>query len=128
MAHRIRLKAAWRIISQTPEGVLWRRVFHCPTGLTRDTDVWLVIEATQQLRWLRLNGNLVFENQAEKADGSPLRLQIQAYLMPDKNVLDVMVMPEERSMEGFLVRASATPLHVIPVEVYLEIEEQKSTE
>jgi len=130
LAHRIRLESAWRVISKTPEGVLWRRVFHCPTGLSQDTDVWLVIEGNQELKWLRLNGSLLFENREPRGnqDSFPLRRQIRTYLMPGKNVLEVMFMPEKQFLEGPLMQESATPLRVIPIEICLEIQEGDTVE
>lgn len=92
--------------------------------------MWLVFEGSCQLWWLRLNGTLLFEKKdtTEKANKAHLRLQIGRHLIADKNVLEAMLVPETQITEGSLAHVAESSLHVIPIEVYLEIKEGNTTE
>ncbi|MGQ9506083.1 MAG: hypothetical protein ACUVQG_14525 [Thermogutta sp.] len=125
MVHRIRLKAGWRVLPRGHEETLWQRVFHSPTGLEKGTCVWLVIEVIPELRWLRLNENLLFEKTEPATEKSEtrLRLPIRAYLWEEKNLLEVMFLPDPQFGKRRSRESPTSPRQVIPVEVYLEIEE-----
>lgn len=125
LVHRIRLKAGWTVLPQGHEEALWQRVFHSPTGLEKGTCVWLVIEVPPELRWLRLNENLLFEKSEAATEKSVtrLRLPIRAYLTSSRNLLELMFLPDPQFGKRPSRESPTSPRQVIPVEVYLEIEE-----
>lgn len=87
--------------------------------------MWLVIEVTPELRWLRLNENLLFENTEATTQAGEiwLRLPIRTCLTPAANLLEVMFVADSQPGNQLPAESPASPRRVIPVEVYLELEE-----
>ncbi|HOP77447.1 MAG: hypothetical protein WBH86_09750 [Thermogutta sp.] len=127
MVHRIRLTSAWTVLSDRSGEIVWRRVFHCPTGLETRSQVWLVIEGPRQPQCVRLNGDRLFDAGAppETPHKSPLRLEIQTRLKPTKNVLEI-TFPGHGQFSELDHQMDGQLLQPIPMEVYLEIQDSES--
>ena len=68
--------------------VLFKRIFHTPTGLDLDEQVWLVFTAIRGQADVRLNGQPIGQF---STDDCPARYNITSLLTDDANTLTVQV-------------------------------------
>ena len=57
LAHSFRLRDPWRCEPVEQGGVRWSRLFHRPTGLERDDELWLVVSGLPAGAQLTVNGH-----------------------------------------------------------------------
>ena len=86
MPHIIRLRGPWEFES-TDSAVRCTRRFHCPTGLTAESWVWLVIEDVQSAASVSLNGDDCGQIDSSRC---PARFDITGRLQP-QNLLAITV-------------------------------------
>ena len=79
--------------------VLFRRVFHTPTGLDLDEQVWLAFDEVRTHANVHLNGQPVGEFSTSDC---PARYNITALLTDDANILAVRVRHEGEGQGGLV--------------------------
>lgn len=85
--HRIQLRQPWSIESQAG-GIVLRRTFHTPTGLSDRNQVWLVIQGLGPNLMVSVNDTelIGFSNGPEDGKEKDLwRADITSLLKPDRN-------------------------------------------
>lgn len=85
--HRIRLRQPWSIESQAG-GIVLRRAFHTPTGLSDRNQVWLVIQGLGPNLMVSVNDTELIGFSGDPEDGKEKdlwRADITSLLKPDRN-------------------------------------------
>lgn len=89
-----------------------------------------MLDGERQPHSVRLNDNLLSQGRASRIDRNnvQLRFEIQTQLTPGKNTLELILPTSGQPADEPCSQAGSSPLRVIPLEVYLEIQENDTAE
>lgn len=89
-----------------------------------------MLNGERQPQTVRLNDSLLFQGEASGIDRNnvQLRFEIQTQLTPGKNTLEIILPTGGQPADEPCSQAGSSPLRVIPLEVYLEIQENDAAE
>src|SRR5690349_16740182 len=106
LAHSFRLRDPWRCEPVEQGGVRWSRVFHRPTGLEPDDELWLVVSGLPEGAQLTVNGHAF-------AAGAT-QVNVTSHLADSNEVVILVPAPAARDTASPPACALATPPNARP--------------